>query len=271
MLTALLIAASSLAGASNPCSKAGLALPERPALSLGGADFTRQSDSLSPQAREQAIVEQIVSGNLPDFLRQAAPVTLTGRLAGGGLARITVCALPDYLAIGSDRDHVLVPMGLPAAWAAATRLGFALPTSKMVDAIHQQARAQLSPQPLPPGPMMSSTAYYFAHSEMARRQRALIGARLGELTAGHKKDVVLSNLLWTQPGRVAIYGWHRLDGSAIQPLSVAHHANYADYSHGVRLIAPIAYVNGSPRALMTLMSQPDTAAILSHEGQLRPL
>ncbi len=41
----------------------------------------------------------------------------------------------------------------------------------------------------------------------------------GKLIAGHKKDVVITNRLLTMPKRVAIYGWHRPNGSPIQPLA----------------------------------------------------
>lgn len=255
----------------SPCAQAAGAMPERPDGGAGGRSFAKRVESLSAEAREEAILAEIISGNIPDFLRRASPVALKGRLANGRSAVITVCALPDYLAIGSDEDHLLIPMGLPAAWAAATRLGFALPTSKMVDAIYQQASARLSPQPLRAGPMMSSTAYYSAHSQMTQAQKSARGARLGELTAGHKKDVVLANLIWARPGRVVIYGWHRQSGEPIQPLSAAHEARYADYSHGVRLISPIAYLDGKPRSLMELMSDPAVAGILNHDGVLRAL
>lgn len=257
--------------APSSCDHAGLRLPERPSQSLSGSAFAKATERLEGAERDEAIVAQLLSGNAPEFLRRAHPVTLRGRLLHGGEARITVCALPDYLAIGSDADHVLVPLGLPAAWSAATRLGFSLPTAKMVDAIHRQARARLTPEPLPAGPLMSSTAYYWAHSQMSQRQRQALGARGGELVAGHKKDLVVSNQLWSRPGRVAIYGWHRPDGSLIQPLSLAHQAAYADYSHGVRLIAPLAYLNGARIPLISLMSDPETAGILSDEGALRPL
>ena len=50
------------------------------------------------------------------------------------------------------------------------------------------------------------------------------------LTAGPRKDLVLTSRLWLDPGKVAIYGWHRARGAPIQPLSTVHGAGYADYS-----------------------------------------
>lgn len=257
--------------ASSLCEQAAVSLPGRPELSLAGSDFARSVERLSGAEREAAILGEITSGNIPNFLRRAAPVTLRGQLGGGKATVITVCVLPDYLAIGSDGDHLLIPMGLPTAWVAAQRLGFALPTSKIVDAIYRQASARLRPQPMRPGPAMSSTSYYAAHHQLSQTQRLGLGARLGELTAGHKKDLVLTNRLWSHPGRVAIYGWHRREGAPIQPLSTVHEAAYADYSHGVRFISPVAFVNGEPRLFIELMRDPSAAAILSDEGALRTL
>ena len=41
----------------------------------------------------------------------------------------------------------------------------------------------------------------------------------------------------TKQHRVAIYGWHTLDGKPIQPVYAGHVNWYVDYSHGIRLIA----------------------------------
>ena len=55
---------------------------------------------------------------------------------------------------------------------------------------------------------------------------------------GTKKDIVISNKIIdpTRPGYVVIYGWHQLNGAAIQPLTNIHSGSYVDYSHGVRLM-----------------------------------
>jgi len=86
--------------------------------------------------------------------------------------------------------------------------------------------------------------------------------------AGHKKDLVVSNRLWRNPGRVAIYGWHQPNGRAIQPLSTVHGAEYADYSHGVRLVARTAYLNGRAIDLEDLLADATYAGLLSDEGPI---
>jgi hypothetical protein len=126
----------------------------------------------------------------------------------------------------------------------------------------------LAPQPLPAGDAMRSTAYYVRHQALVAQQQAQVGAQPGALTAGHKKDLVLSPQLWRVPGRVAIYGWHRGDGAPIQPLSTVHGARYADYSHGVRLVGPTVWLDGVPRSIFELLADPLLAPLLSDEGPL---
>jgi len=95
-----------------------------------------------------------------------------------------------------------------------------------------------------------------------------VGAPLGALVSGDKKDVVMSNRLAMNLGRIAIYGWHRGPGQPIQPLSTVHGANYADYSHGIRLISEWALVNGKLQSIRQLLQNPSTASVLSDEGPI---
>jgi hypothetical protein len=241
------------------------AIPPRPAGAPTGSDFVRATIGLSEADREPLIARALLAGDVPAFLRRLRPVTLEGE-AKGRTVRVTICVTPDYLALGSDSDFLRIPMALPTALAVARRFGFVLPTPKMVDAIYEQADVHLRPQPLPAGPQMRSTAYYWRHENRIRAQRRALGAPLGLLIAGDKKDLVLSNRLLEKPDRVAIYGWHRGDGDPIQPLSIRHGVRYADYSHGVRLVSTTAYVDGKPRSLTDLLEDPQLADLLSDEG-----
>jgi hypothetical protein len=117
---------------------------------------------------------------------------------------------------------------------------------------------------------MRSAAYLQQHDALVEQQRAALGAAPGALTAGHKKDLVLSARLWQQPGRVAIYGWHRPDGTPIQTLSTVHGARYADYSHGVRLVSQTMFVDGRPARLLDVLADAQLGPLLSDEGPLRP-
>jgi hypothetical protein len=224
---------------------------------------------MSDDDRESAILEQLLEGNMPQFLRHLTPVALSGVLASGHRAAAIVCVSADYLAIGSDEDFMLVPMRLRTALTIATRFGFTLPTRRIVNAIYAQAPVHLQPQPLVAGDTMRTTAYYWHHNELVREQRLALPAPLGVLTAGDKKDLVLTNRLWSNPERVAIYGWQQPDGRPIQPLSTVHGMRYADYSHGARLVSAVAYIDGEARQLLSVLEDPQAAALLSDEGVIR--
>ena len=243
-------------------------IPARSLQNLTGSQFVRFVTNMAAPEREQAILAEISKGNLPEFLRKLVPVELRGDSGTARNLAATIFVTPDYLAIGSDADFLRIPMNLHTAATIAERFGFVLPTRKIVDAIYLQSRYQLVPQPLLAGAQMRSTDYYWNHNELIKDQVHAIGARLGELISGDKKDVVMTNRLTTHLGRIAIYGWHRGVGEPIQPLSTVHGANYADYSHGIRLISEWALVNGKLELVRNLLRDPSTAGILSDEGPI---
>jgi hypothetical protein len=244
------------------------AIPERAAQDLTGSQFAQYVSKMNSEQREETILEEISKGNLPEFLRRLVPVKFECELTNGQSLTAIIFVTPDYLAIGSDSDFLRIPMNLHTAIAIAERFGFILPTRKMVDAIYMQSRYHLTPQPLPAGPQMRSTEYYSTHNQIIEDQVHAAGAPLGALVSGDKKDVVISNRLTLDLGRIAIYGWHRGPGQPIQPLSTVHGANYADYSHGIRLISEWALVNGKLQSIRELLRDPSTSRLLSDEGPI---
>ncbi|MCU4653401.1 hypothetical protein N8I71_11190 [Roseibacterium sp. SDUM158016] len=252
----------------NPCSnRLARAIPRRSGGAAGGSAIMARVGNGSGSSRDSAIVAEALSGNVPTHLRELQPVRFTGSV-GGRQTEIVICVTPDYLAVGSDGDHVRVPLGLPAALRVADAFDMMLPTTRMVDAIYAQADLRVSPRPMPPGPQMSSTDYFMRHDATLDAQFAEAGARDGLLVAGHKKDLVLANRLSNNRGRVAIYGWHRGNGDPIQPLSTVHGEYYADYSHGIRLVSRTAYVDGRPVDLRGLLTDGTYAGLLNSEGPL---
>jgi hypothetical protein len=243
-------------------------IPARSGHDLTGSQFARHVSNMNPQEREQAIQGELLTGNIPEFLRNLVPVELHCELPNGRHLTATIFVTPDYLAIGSNDDFLRIPMNLHTALAIADHFRFILPTKKMVDAIYFQSRYHLVPQPLPAGPQMRSTAYYWSHNQMIEGQAHSLGVRLGELVSGDKKDVVMTNRLARNVGRIAIYGWHRGPGQPIQPLSTVHGANYADYSHGIRLISEVAFIDGKLRPVSDILRDPSTAKVLSDEGPI---
>ena len=244
-------------------------IPARPFFAMAGSEFAKTISSMDGSARERAILTQLTEGNLPDFLRKLKPVELSCQLKNGRRITVSIFVMPDYLAVGSDSDFLLIPMSLHTAAQIAFRFGFVLPTTKMVDAIFRQSTFHLAPAPLPPGPRMRSTAYYVKHDERIKGQEQTLGKPLDALVSGHKKDVVLTNRLAKAVGRIAIYGWHRLSGDPIQPLTTVHPASYADYSHGIRLVSEIVLMDGKPESIYNVLMDPDLTNVLSNEGPIQ--
>jgi len=244
-------------------------IPQAPPQALTGTQFADSVSNVDRHQREDAILDQLLHGNLPSFLRKLVPVKLHHRTESGKALTATIFAMPEYLAIGSDGDFLRIPMNLHTAVAVVDRFGFILPTRKMVDAIYGQSDCRFSPQPLPAGPRMTSTEYYQMHNSMIDQQASERRFPFGVLVSGHKKDVVVSNRLIARPGQIAIYGWHRGIGDPIQPLSTVHGAGYADYSHGIRLVSRMAMVGGRLRPVSDILLDSSFAGVLSDEGTIR--
>ncbi|HAA03044.1 MAG TPA: hypothetical protein DCE18_06710 [Syntrophobacteraceae bacterium] len=241
-------------------------IPSRPRQALTGSQFAAYVAEMEPKQREQAIRGQLLGGNLPAFLRELVPVQLEHPLPTGKFVHATIFVMPDYLAIGSNDDFLRIPMNLRTAAAVASQFGFVLPTTKMVDAIYEQSAYHFEPEPMVPGPEMRSTEYYRIHNQKIKEQGLILGASRGKLVSGHKKDVVVTNLLAGEPGKIAIYGWHRSRGHPIQPLSTVHGARYADYSHGVRLVSDMVLMDGQFVSIYEILQDPLLADTLSDEG-----
>ena len=238
-----------------------IALPPRPADAEGGAAFARRVAPLDRDAREAAVLAEIRRGNVPVFWRRFVDVKSEGAV---------LYVAPDYLCIGSDDDYWFAPLTPTAAQQAADALGCVLPTRKVVDLIYRAAPLKLEPRPIPPTAAMTTVPVFSEHNATLRTQRAaaLSTYPLGTLVAGHKKDVVISPRLATAPDKVAIYGWHRLDGTAIQPLYLGHASTWADYSHGVRLVRRELTVDGVASTVAAVLADPQRAALLSDEGPI---
>jgi len=245
----------------------GLVFPPRATNAPGGSEFVKQIESLPFVAREEAILAQITAGNVPEFLRGFCPVTITNVVAGL-TNRATIFVAPDYLAVGKNEDYFFTPLSPYTAQRLADRFDCTLPTRKMADEIWRAATVKLEPAPIPPGREMVTVPVFVTHNTMVSTQRAAQANAhpLGVLVAGDKKDVVITSRLVELTNRVAIYGWHKLDGKPIQPLYLGHTAAWVDYSHGIRLVRQQMTVNGEPRKVAEVLADPQLAGLLSDEG-----
>lgn len=244
-----------------------LLLPTRAASASTGAAFAKTLESLELPEREGKIYSEISDGNVPNFLRNLCPINITN-VADTKTNIATFFVTPDYLCVGSDKNYFLSPLTPFTAQKLADATDCILPTPKMVNAIYAQAAVKLAPSPLPPTPAMVTVPVFERHNATVCQQRAAFLERfpLGALTAGHKKDVVITSRLKSLPGKVAIYGWHQTNGVAIQPVYHGHAASWADYSHGVRLVSKKLIVNGDERLITDVLADPELTKLLSDEG-----
>lgn len=246
-----------------------LNLPVRSILAKNGTQIIATLTPLSLTAREDTIFSQIISGNVPDFLRNLSEVTTVTNISGTNHT-VNFYVIPDYLALGCDSDYFLCPMTPLLAQRISDYIGYTLPTRKMVNDIWQAATVKMTPQSIPPSAQMTTVPVFAKHDSMvwAQRQPLISAHPLGELVAGDKKDVVISNQIYGNPapGRVAIYGWHYQNGTPIQPLYVGHEETYADYSHGIRLVKNEILVDGCMTTVQNILQSSTLNTLLSDEG-----
>jgi hypothetical protein len=262
-----------------------LVIPRRTADMPSGAEISRQlrqiigdvmtqSEDETRRRRVQAeeyIFQQVRMGNVPDFMRPENYSEVTfERTIGGRTIRATVRVCPDYLAIGSNDDHMLVPLSAPVAQRVADNFGLSLPTGLVVDTLDAEARRTggylrfYAAPTLAEGVTNSRTGKPAVEGEGGRRwnnqqyggyegrwmlsaefiteQNRLITEARGRagnpsgIRSGHKKDVIYDpfNFIKCREGGgqpVVIY--HR----GIQGLSYEHTVSYTgDYSHGIRFL-----------------------------------
>lgn len=243
-----------------------LRLPPRRADAPSGSAFVEGAKTMGAAERENAIVSEILAGNVPAFERRLVPLELGATDKRGQTRRGRVFVTPDYLAIGSDDDFVRVPMTVRSARRIARATGTVLPTRHLVDEAQRQATVHLASPEMAAGDEMSSAAYFWSHHRAIEAKRAAQSAPLGALVSGPKKDVVIAGRMLSLPGHTGIYGWFRADGTAIQPLSFVHDDKYVDYAHGVRLVDGVMEVDGTRRPLLEVLAERGTSALISDEG-----
>ena len=247
-----------------------LPLPDRSQFSLTGSQLVSVLSPLSREAREERIFKEIQEGNVPTFLRQLVPVSYT---LGG--KQVTVWVTPEYLALGSDADYFLMPMGGPLAQRVANLLGCSMPTKLLVDRIYTAAPLKLAPQPIAPSAEMITIPVFAQHQDLvwSVRSQQLSAHPLGTLVGGHKKDVIISHKIYSElkstvPKPVVIYGWHQLSGVPIQPVYNGHVEWYADYSHGIRMVWDSVVVDADTLSLRSLMADPSLYTLVADAGPI---
>jgi hypothetical protein len=240
-----------------------LVLPARNDAAVSGKYFYKRIGAMNREQRESLMIQEILSGNIPKFIRKliSVHVQITDSVTGK-IIHATYFVTADYLSVGNNKNFARVPMSPMAAQPVADSLHCFLPTKKMVDDIYRQAKLKLEPHPLVD--FRDSAITFYQHHLLIEAQRH---HRRG-LIAGIKKDVVLSTKINTdsKPNRVAIYGWHQLNGQPIQPLYTGHVNWYVDYSHGIRLVYRIIIVDGKKMDYTAVLKDPLLRRLLCDEA-----
>lgn len=216
-----------------------LTIPPRPANAKSGSEFMQYVTNMTFEEREDAILSEITKGNIPEFIRSLRTIRSNFLDINGRSYKCYFQVMPDYLAIGSDVDYCRIPMGPKTAQTIANLFGSVMPTPKLVDDIYKNAELKVAPVTYTPvGNQNELVAKFIEHNTAIEQQRITAGKQTGVFMGGTKKDVVLSNKIIdpSKPNHVVIYGWHKLDGTPIQPVYNGHISSYVDYSHGIRLL-----------------------------------
>ena len=236
--------------------------------------FNELSSAPNQTVREQKIKSFLAQGILPNWLLQNF-CKITVSEGGNTLEYFVSC---DYICLGNEQEWIHCPMSPLTALELMATHNLLLPTPKMVKQIYSAAK--IKPRAVSWGELYKneskkynrdSTKCYFDHSKKVQEQMKLSGWNPGDLVAGHKKDVVLTNILTSSKykNNVAIFGWFNSDGSIIQNLNAVDHVvTYVDYSHGLRFIKNECVLNGKS-ALVTDIFKDKEKCTLLHDEELK--
>lgn len=241
--------------------------PPRKKEAMSGSEFANQVLNMTAEKRDSVVYKEIAEGNIPDSFRQPIYVTDSLSDSNGKSHEVTLCLLPDFLAIGNDNNFLRIPMLSNTAQRLADLYGSTLPTRKISDLIHKHSQLKFTPHPMTPDSTMVTIPIFVRHDSIINKAHKKIKSYSCPLSAGHKKDIVISNRITEEPGRLFIYGWHYQNGEPIQPLSAAHSINYVDYSHGVRLIRDEVLVDRQLYSLRKLLQDPILYKLFSDESK----
>ncbi len=243
-----------------------LNLPPRPLAAKTGSQFKDEILNLPRDARELAIYREITSGNVPDFIRNLKPVTISTTISGQSHTA-TLYVTPEYMSVGTNADYFRMPMTPLLAQWIADATSTSLPTRKIVNSVWSAAPCKLTPTPISPSPAMITVPVFWDHQQTVQSQRNAMPNPPGDIVGGHKKDVIITPRLYDSatPDRVAIYGWHYTNGTFIQNIYVGHEETYADYSHGLRLINSQMLLDGTTVTIQDVLISSAVSSLLNDE------
>jgi hypothetical protein len=169
-----------------------LNLPDRNSAEMSGDQFYKSVFSEDRIERETAAKNEILTGNVPRFLRKMIKIKTSITGVDGQIIHAYYFVTADYLSIGSDNDFARIPLTPMTAQSIADSLNCFLPTRKIVNDVYKAAKVKLDPVPM--YAFRDSAVTMYQHNLIIEGQRKL---RKG-LIAGIKKDVVITEKLSIQ-------------------------------------------------------------------------
>lgn len=234
---------------------------------ISGSDFISSliSSNIRGELREQLVEKELISGNIPNFLRNFKPITVTNNKN-----TLTYLVMSDYLSIGDDENYIRMPMAAKTAKIIAEKYDCSLPTKKMVIDIYNSAAIKLAAKPWgPPYSNMDDNKRYLVQNNKINEQ--LDGLDATNLIAGHAKDIILDKRLITSNNKVGIFGWFKSDGTFIQDTNVSSHSiDYTDYSQLTRLVVNDVILDGKLMRLSDIFLNKEYCSLITDQGVYDP-
>ena len=193
----------------------------------------------------------------------------------------------DVLADALKIEGVRVNVSARLSQQIADVTGMMLMTPKIADVVYHSAKFRIGPSPQT---ITSATSAMINHSQ--RVDASLAKVQGFDATESPLVDTVgkywcLSNELKGTTTKALNYGWHftgtsyqgikgyRCDSglpyNLIQPSATAHDYTHVDYSQIHRTVSEGCIVDGEPKALIDVLTDPDLCYLVSHEGPLSVL
>ena len=190
----------------------------------------------------------------------------------------------DALKIGEPGDSIRICVSATLQQQIADWFECILPTPKISDIIWQESAIRLMPHPQIPDAKMGYTSRMVKHSNAIDTELIAKKFVQGDLVSTVGKDWVLVKKLLVQNSLAANYGWHFSGsnfqgikgestvsipgGRLIQGVGTAHNILHEDYSQICRLVFRRCTINGEQHELSDILSNPELAPLISHEGPL---
>jgi hypothetical protein len=236
-------------------------IAKRSGTTLTGSAFYKSVAAATWQERDSIAVSNILAGDMPSFLKEFVRINTSIKTSNGKTIKAHYYVMPDYMSIGTNDDWARVPLTPMAAQKIADSFHCFLSTRKIADDVYRQAIVK--PEPVPMYAYRDSSPTMWQHHLIIEGQRK---DRKG-LIAGIKKDVIITGKLTrdSKTNRVAIYGWHKPNGTPIQPVYTGHVNWYVDYSHGVRLVYRTIWVDGKQWDYIDILKDKELQKLLCDE------